>query len=184
MGENNIIAGNSSFKKIMKIATLISCVITVMSLALVILIPILMDKTREYMRENSIYLGGDLSLDIQKRVKRLYTLYVLREWNTQLLPLFVFITIAFLLIYFYVYSTQIVVTDKRVYGKTSFGKQVDLPLDSISSVGTNLFKGITVGTSSGRIKFIGISNRNDVYKGMPLCCASRKRTMMTGKLFW
>ena len=87
MGENNIIAGNSSFKKIMKIATLISCVITVMSLALVILIPILMDKTREYMRENSIYLGGDLSLDIQKRVKRLYTLYVLREWNTQLLPL-------------------------------------------------------------------------------------------------
>ncbi len=28
-------------------------------------------------------------------------------------------------------KTQLVVTDKRVYGKTSFGKRVDLPFDSI-----------------------------------------------------
>ena len=59
---------------------------------------------------------------------------------------------------------QLVVTDKRVYGRTAFGKQVDLPLDSISAVGTSMFKGIAVATSSGRIKFLGISNRDDIHK--------------------
>ena len=38
------------------------------------------------------------------------------------------------------------VTDTRVYGKTPF-KQVDLPLDSVSSVSTSIFDGIAVGTS-------------------------------------
>ena len=44
-------------------------------------------------------------------------------------------------------SMEIVVTDKRVYGKTYFGKTVDLPLDSVSSVGSKWKKGIAVATS-------------------------------------
>lgn len=75
----------------------------------------------------------------------------------------------------YIFSkNMLVVTDKRVYGKTSFGKQVDLPLDSISAVGTSLFKGIAVGTSSGRIKFLGISNRNEIYEVIKKILAERQ----------
>lgn len=74
--------------------------------------------------------------------------------------------ISILTLTFYLYSSkmQLIVTDKRVYGKTAFGKQVDLPLDSISAVGTSMLKGITVATSSGKIKFLGISNRDDIHK--------------------
>ena len=76
--------------------------------------------------------------------------------------------------YWVISKMQIVVTDKRVYGKTSFGKQVDLPLDSISAVGTSVFKGIAVGTSSGRIKFLGISNRNEIYEEIKKILADRQ----------
>ena len=50
-------------------------------------------------------------------------------------------------------KSELVITDKRVYGKAIFGKRVDLPLDKVSAVGTSFLKGIDVGTSSGRIKF-------------------------------
>ena len=63
-------------------------------------------------------------------------------------------------------TNKITVTDKRVYGRALFKKQVDLPLDSISAVGTGLFKSIGVATSSGRISFMGISNRDDVHKAI------------------
>ena len=60
-------------------------------------------------------------------------------------------------------KTEITVTDKRVYGITTFGKRVDLPFDSISAVSMSIFKGIAIGTSSGRIVFKGIGNRDDLY---------------------
>ena len=58
---------------------------------------------------------------------------------------------------------ELCVTDKRVYGKTSFGKMVDLPLDKISSVGTCIPKGIAVATSSGAIKFWLLTNQKEIY---------------------
>ena len=61
-------------------------------------------------------------------------------------------------------KTELIVTDKRVYGKAMFGKRVDLPVDSISAVGTSMLKGIAVASSSGRIKFLGISNRDEIHK--------------------
>lgn len=68
--------------------------------------------------------------------------------------------------YVYTKTTKIVVTDKRVYG-TAIAKQVDLPLDSISAVSTTrFFKGIAVATSSGRIVFYGIDNRDAVYNAI------------------
>lgn len=63
-----------------------------------------------------------------------------------------------------IFFTEIVVTDKRVYGKTMFGKRVDLPLDSISAVGFSAFHGISVGTSSGRISFALIRNNKEIHK--------------------
>lgn len=66
---------------------------------------------------------------------------------------------------FYVNNCEIVITDKRIYGKAAFGVRVDIPVDSISAVGTiTIFKGISVASSSGQIKFLYISNANEIHK--------------------
>ena len=61
-------------------------------------------------------------------------------------------------------STTVTVTDKRVYGKTMFGVRVDIPLDSISSVGIGILDTIIVASSSGRLSFIGIKNREEIHR--------------------
>ncbi len=68
------------------------------------------------------------------------------------------------LITWWLHSFNLTVTDKRIYGNTAFGKQVDLPVDSISAISTSILKGITVATSSGRIVFKLIKNRDDIRK--------------------
>ena len=62
------------------------------------------------------------------------------------------------------YSMELIVTNKRVYGKTYFGRSVDLPLDSISSVGSSWLKGVAVATSSGKISFILLKNAKQIHK--------------------
>ena len=61
---------------------------------------------------------------------------------------------------------QIYVTDKRIYGTAAFGKRVDLPLDSVSAVGASIFKGISVATSSGKISFLAMQNRDDIHSAL------------------
>lgn len=77
------------------------------------------------------------------------------------IPVFIIIGIIF---YKCWSKVELTVTDKRVYGKAAFGKRVDLPLDSVSSVGTSGKKGIDVGTSSGRIKFKFIKNYSEIHE--------------------
>ena len=72
---------------------------------------------------------------------------------------------------------QLVVTDKKVYGRTFWGKRVDLPIDSISAVGTSLFKSIAIATSAGRIKFLAIANRDDIHKEISNLIADRQNTI-------
>ena len=86
------------------------------------------------------------------------------EITISLMPLTLIILIVIL--YFWLRSYSLTVTDKRVYGKTAFGKQVDLPLDSISAIGTSALKGVSVGTSSGKIKFILIKNQAEMHSVM------------------
>ena len=57
---------------------------------------------------------------------------------------------------------ELIVTDKRVYGKIGTVKKVDLPINQVSAIGTGIFKSITISTSSGAIHLWGISNRNEV----------------------
>lgn len=59
---------------------------------------------------------------------------------------------------------KLVVTDKRIYGKVAYGKRVDLPLDSISAVGLTIFNSLSVSTSSGRIIFHLVPQRDEVHK--------------------
>ena len=63
-------------------------------------------------------------------------------------------------------SYELTITDKRVFGRASFGKRVDLPLDSVSAVATGSLNGIAVATSSGRIVFKLIKNRDEIHKAV------------------
>ena len=63
-----------------------------------------------------------------------------------------------------VIKSSICVTNMRVYGNSLYGKRVDLPLDSISAVGTSWGNGLVVSTSSGKISFFLIANRDDIHK--------------------
>ena len=74
------------------------------------------------------------------------------------------LALIFLILYLYASKMEVTVTDKRVYGKSAFGKRVDLPLDSISAVGTGAFNGLAVASSSGKIHFMGIKNRDEIHE--------------------
>lgn len=67
---------------------------------------------------------------------------------------------------FLLFRCELVVTDKRVYGKAAFGIRIDLPINKISSIGLGmkLFSSVAVATSSGKIKFYLLENREDVYQ--------------------
>lgn len=74
---------------------------------------------------------------------------------------------ALIIIYIRYCSTKdmkLVVSDKRVYGKSSFGKSIDLSLDSVSAVGIKGKDCITISTASGRIPFKGFANRDELYQ--------------------
>lgn len=60
---------------------------------------------------------------------------------------------------------ELVLTNKRMYGKNTLGHRMDLPIDSITSISTiKLFKGLRVATSSGTIKFYNLANVKDFHK--------------------
>lgn len=61
---------------------------------------------------------------------------------------------------------QITVTNKRVYGINSNGKRVDLPLDSITAIGTSWLSGLAVTTASGSIKFLSLKNRDELHEAI------------------
>lgn len=86
--------------------------------------------------------------------------------NLTFIPLALFLALPlyiFGMLYLCISKTEIIVTNKRVYGTGAFKKRVDLPLDLISVVATSFFKGITIGTSSGKISFTGISNNEEIH---------------------
>ena len=58
---------------------------------------------------------------------------------------------------------KIAVTNYRVYGKNIAG-QVDLPIDSISSVKKGPFKSIGVASSSGLVKFYLVESRDEIFE--------------------
>lgn len=69
---------------------------------------------------------------------------------------------------FLLFRCELIVTDKRVYGKAAFGTRIDLPINKISSIalGVKLFSSIGVATSSGKIKFYLLKNREEVYRAI------------------
>lgn len=69
------------------------------------------------------------------------------------------------LIYLWLRSYELTVTDKRIYGKVAWGRRVDLPVDSVSATATtSVLKGVSVATSSGRISFLVMKNAKEIYE--------------------
>lgn len=59
---------------------------------------------------------------------------------------------------------SLTVSNTRVTGKASFGRQVDLPIKQISAVALGSFDRIAVATSAGQVSFWLVDNRNEVYE--------------------
>ena len=86
------------------------------------------------------------------------------------------LSVTAIVLFIYCGSCSICVTDKRVYGKASFGVRVDLPVDSISAVGViPMWKGISVATSSGAIKFLYIGNADEIHSVLGNILVERQR---------
>ena len=69
---------------------------------------------------------------------------------------------------------ELTVTNKRVYGKIGALKKVDLPINQISAVGTGVLNSISISTSSGAIRFWGVSNRDDIANAISKLLAERQ----------
>ena len=68
-----------------------------------------------------------------------------------------------LFLFWLMHGNAMTITNSRVIGKASFGKRVDLPTSQISAVGLGIFGKITVATSSGRIHFWRLANRDEIH---------------------
>ena len=80
-----------------------------------------------------------------------------------LIPIAAFSLIAGL-VYLWLHSYELTVTDKRIFGVVGWGKRVDLPVDSVSATAKLQFwRGVSVSTSSGRISFLLMKNADDIY---------------------
>ena len=84
-------------------------------------------------------------------------------WDFHFVPLLV-LSVFGCILYFALGSYEMTITTKRVYGKAAFGKRVDLPIDSVSAIGSKWPKGISVATSSGKISFLMIKNCDEIHK--------------------
>lgn len=58
---------------------------------------------------------------------------------------------------------EFIVTNKRIIARAAFGYRKDIKLEKITSVSTCFFKGIGVGSSSAKIKFLLCTNKMEVF---------------------
>ena len=71
---------------------------------------------------------------------------------------------------------SLTVTDKRVYGKASFGRRIDLPVNQISSVGIDILDSVAVATSSGKIKFWLLINKTEIHNAISELLINQQKT--------
>jgi hypothetical protein len=83
-------------------------------------------------------------------------------WFAPVLCLGIIVLLVALFFFWQMSRGKLTVTNQRVTGKASFGKTVDLPLNQISAVALEVCRSITVATSSGRIHFWFVQNREEI----------------------
>lgn len=159
--EIEIIKGKNNLKSIVKKIVIITLVITVICFIIFAIREIVFEVAIQK-RNNAMREALQEGVQVYEPVKLPYNVY--NNYNFVYAGcVFMTITILTTIFYFYISKMQIVVTNTRVYGKCTFGKRVDLPIDTISAIGTSFLKGIDIGTSAGKIHFKGISNNNEIH---------------------
>ena len=78
-------------------------------------------------------------------------------------------------------GVELVITDKRVYGKAYLGKRVDIPVDSVSSVGKGIFNTICVASSSGRILFTFLQDSETAFEEVNKLLVTRQENTKNEK---
>jgi hypothetical protein len=99
---------------------------------------------------------------IQERYANEFS-YFLQGCLVYILPVPIVFSLLSFIIYLWSRSFELVVTDRRIYGKIAWGKRVDLPVDSVSATAMLGSRGVAVSTPSGRISFRAIKNANKIY---------------------
>lgn len=96
----------------------------------------------------------------------IYLFIILYRMDYQPFFIYIALLVSVILIGAYIAfkNGSITVTDKRVYGKSLFSNRVDIPIDTISAVGTTMFNGVIVSSSSGRIRFFNLDNNVEIHK--------------------
>lgn len=105
-------------------------------------------------------------------------LYLIDEWDEDAVIMYGIFLVPLVCGCFAVWmfsKVELVITDRRVYGRASFGRRVDLPLDSVTAIGMSFMKGIAVTTASGAVKFGCIKNRNEIYEVVSNLLMERQR---------
>jgi hypothetical protein len=68
-------------------------------------------------------------------------------------------------LFFRIFSVcELSITNKRIIGRSTFGRQINIPVDSISSAGIGMMSTIIVSSSSGKIRFSLIKNYKEIYE--------------------
>ena len=78
--------------------------------------------------------------------------------------------------YIWLKDCELVVSDKRIYGKAAFGRSVNLPIDMISATSTGMFNSLSVSTSSGRITFYLLGNIEELNSAITNLLFNRQET--------
>lgn len=143
--EKTIIEGKQS--KIVKAIPLIVAVVGTILMALIKVIEVYArwDRTSRYTGQYTV--GQMLSWT---------------RWEDLIIVFVVLLVIGFVIAK--AFTASITITNKRVFGTTGFGKRVDLPLDSISAIGTSAMNGVAITTSSGVIKFSFMENAKELHR--------------------
>ena len=88
----------------------------------------------------------------------------LNEANYVLIPLVFLCPVIAYSIYRIWSKSAITITNRRVYGVNSMGNRVDLPIDTITAVGTGIFNSLTINTASVAYYFVMLANRDELHK--------------------
>ncbi|MCR4888090.1 MAG: hypothetical protein K5979_02765 [Ruminococcus sp.] len=75
----------------------------------------------------------------------------------------IILCVIFFVIYIVCSYKDFVITNQKIYTKSTLGKTFEIPINAISKV-SKAFKGIVIVSSTGTKKIVFIKNRNEVYK--------------------
>lgn len=160
-GENNY--KNMNIKKMKKLA-LITFIIAVIGIFLGIFIGNIAD---DYSRKaKDILSNSSFKLNYEEYLSSSKFYYSIAGFIVRICVIDIFILLflcMLILILLLLRQNELVVTNKRIYGKNCFGRRVDLPLDSISAIKKSWLDGVSISTSSGQINFLLFGNIDEIY---------------------